>query len=85
MGTCDRCAGLGYIEHEHGLIRLPCPVCRGHKVLPETAIDIPEKRGRPRKPVLLLSEKMGNGETLDELADKARAILKAEKSKGRNP
>ena len=49
MGTCDRCAGLGYIEHEHGLIRLPCPVCRGHKVLPETAIDIPAKRARRRK------------------------------------
>jgi DnaJ-class molecular chaperone len=25
--TCQACRGLGYVEFEHGLIRLPCKAC----------------------------------------------------------
>lgn len=27
--TCPACGGKKYIEREHGLIRLPCPECKG--------------------------------------------------------
>ena len=73
---CENCEGLGYKEYEHGLIRLLCRECGGKGEIDGT------NSGPGQKPkLLILSERMGNGESLEQLVDKAREIIEASGNK----
>jgi len=64
---CETCQGRGFTELEHGLIQVRCSDCEGTGEIAD----------KPK--VLILSERMGNGESLEELENKAHEIIEASK------
>ena len=69
---CTVCGGSGIEEFEHGLISRQCTHCKGTGEEEAESIVLPK--------VLILSARMGNGESLEELADKARKIIDAQEA-----
>ena len=68
---CETCGGRGFTELEHGLVMIKCQECGGTGELD----NIPK--------ALLLSERMGDGESLEELEAKARKIINSRTRKTR--
>ena len=60
---CSECLGKGFIEYEAGQIMVRCEACKGTG----------ERADKPK--ALVLSERMGDGETFEELVDKAHKII----------
>jgi len=71
---CEKCQDRGFIEFEHGLVMKLCDCDKAREVAERNGIPWRENE-KPK--ALILSERMGNGETLKELEIKAHKIIEA--------
>jgi len=87
--SCEKCLDKGFIEHNSGTTCVLCDCDKAKEVagkynlpfvIPKADIVQEDIVQEDNPSHLILSERMGDGETLDELAEKAREIIK--KSKG---
>lgn len=77
---CSRCKGRKYIELDKiGLVVKECPECKGTGEVEEAGIICDAlSKGVATSETLVLSEKMGDGESLEELEDKAHKIIESQ-------